>query len=58
MPHLEKDQILLSRFSLLEMIGEGGMGQVWRVWDLELETQVVLKILNPQLTSDSDRGKL
>ena len=58
MPHLEKDQILLSRFSLLEMIGEGGMGQVWRVWDLELETQVALKVLNPQLTSDSDRVKL
>ena len=58
MPHLKKDQTLLSRFSLLEMIGEGGMGQVWRVWDLELETQVALKILNPQLTSDSDRVKL
>ena len=58
MPHLEKDQILLSRFSLIERIGEGGMGQVWRVWDLELETQVALKILNPQLTSDSDRVKL
>ena len=28
MPDLEKDQILLSRFSLLEMIGEGGMGIV------------------------------
>lgn len=58
MPHLKKDQILLSRFSLLERIGEGGMGQVWRVWDLELETQVALKVLNPHLTSDSDRVKL
>jgi len=58
MPHLKKDQTLLSRFSMLEMIGEGGMGQVWRVWDLELETQVALKILNPQLTSDSDGVKL
>ncbi|MBW2438744.1 MAG: hypothetical protein JRF29_15775, partial [Deltaproteobacteria bacterium] len=50
MPHLEKDQILLSRFSLSEMIGEGGMGQVWLVWDLELEVQIAIKILNPQLT--------
>ena len=58
MPQLEKDQILLSRFSLLELIGEGGMGQVWCVWDVELETQVALKVLNPQLTSDSNRIKL
>jgi serine/threonine protein kinase len=55
MPHLEKDQILLSRFSLSEMIGEGGMGQVWLVWDLELEIQIAIKILNPQLTSDPNR---
>jgi serine/threonine protein kinase len=55
MPNLEKDQILLSRFSLLEMIGEGGMGQVWLVWDLELEIQIAIKILNPRLTSDPNR---
>ena len=58
MPNLRKDQTLLSRFSLLEMIGEGGMGQVWRVWDLELEIQLAIKILNPQLTASPDRVKL
>jgi serine/threonine protein kinase len=58
MPHLEKDQILLSRFSLIEMIGEGGMGQVWLVEDLELEIQIAIKILNPQLTSDPNRINL
>ncbi|MBW2444061.1 MAG: hypothetical protein JRH12_26570, partial [Deltaproteobacteria bacterium] len=54
MPDLEKDKILLSRFSLLEMIGEGGMGQVWLVWDLELEIRIALKILDPLLTSDAN----
>jgi len=58
MPSLKKDQILHSRFSLHELIGEGGMGQVWLVWDLELEIQVALKILNPQLTSNPDSVKL
>ena len=58
MPNLEKDQILLSRFSLHEMIGEGGMGQVWLVWDLELEVQIAIKILNPQLTADPSRINL
>ena len=54
MANLEKNQILHSRFSLQEMIGEGGMGQVWLVWDLELEIQVAIKILNPQLSSNPD----
>jgi serine/threonine protein kinase len=58
MPSLTKDQILHSRFSLQEMMGEGGMGQVWRVQDLELEIQVALKILNPQLASNPDSVKL
>jgi serine/threonine protein kinase len=58
MPNLKKNQILHSRFSLQEMIGEGGMGQVWLVWDLELEIQVAIKILNPQLTSNPDSVNL
>ena len=58
MPHLKKNQILHSRFSLQEMIGEGGMGQVWLVWDLELEIQVAIKILNPRLTSNPDSVNL
>jgi serine/threonine-protein kinase len=58
MPHLKKNQILHSRFSLDEMIGEGGMGQVWLVWDLELEVQVAIKILNPQLTANPDSVNL
>jgi tetratricopeptide (TPR) repeat protein len=58
MPHLKKNQILHSRFSLNEMIGEGGMGQVWLVWDLELEIQVAIKILNPQLTANPDSVNL
>jgi serine/threonine protein kinase len=58
MLNLKKDQILLSRFALLEMVGEGAMGQVWRVRDLELETQVALKIINPRLASRADRVAL
>ena len=58
MLNFTKDQILHSRFSLQEMIGEGGMGQVWQVQDLELEIQIALKILNPGLTSVPDSIKL
>ncbi len=58
MLNLAKDQVLLSRFCLLEMIGEGGMGQVWLVWDQELEIQIAAKILHPQIVSDQNRVKL
>jgi len=34
------------------------MGQVWLVWDLELEVQIAIKILNPQLTADPNRINL
>ncbi len=58
MLNFTKDQILHSRFSLQEMIGEGGMGQVWRVQDMELELEIALKILNPQLTDNPDSIRL
>ena len=58
MLNLEKDKILLSRFRLREMIGQGGMGQVWLVWDHELEIQIAAKILNPPLMSDPHRIQL
>ena len=58
MLNLEKDNILLSRFRLREKIGQGGMGQVWLVWDKELEIQIASKILNPQLMSDPHRVQL
>ena len=51
MPGLEKGQTLLSRFSLMEALGEGGMGQVWLVRDLELQVHVAIKVLNPQLAA-------
>ena len=55
---LKKDQILLSRFCLREMIGQGGMGQVWLVWDRELEIDIAVKILNPELMADPHRVTL
>lgn len=58
MTRLQKDQILGSRFSLIELLGEGGMGQVWLVRDLELQVHVAIKVLNPLLTARMDLVEL
>ncbi len=49
MPFLSQDQTLSDRFRLLSAIGQGGMGEVWRAWDSELQDQVALKIIRPEL---------
>ena len=51
MINLTKGQVLLSRFSLMQLIGEGGMGQVWLVRDLELQIDVAIKILHPRFST-------
>jgi serine/threonine protein kinase len=58
MMHLKRGQILHSRFSMVHLLGEGGMGQVWLVQDLELQVQVAIKVLNPQLARRPDLVEL
>ncbi len=42
----------LENFTILEVLGQGGMGTVYLAWDSHLERQVALKILHPFLAND------
>ena len=42
------------RYQIIEEIGQGGMGRVFKAKDLELETIVALKMIKPQFSTDPD----
>ena len=51
---LKSDQ-LLSHYRLIEKIGEGGMGVVWRAEDTTLGREAAIKVLPETFATDAER---
>jgi len=51
---LETGSLFAGRYQVIEEIGRGGMGRVYKVQDTELNEKVALKLLRPELAADAD----
>jgi len=51
-PALDIGSTFAGRYHVLEDLGQGGMGRVYKVIDLEIKEHVALKIIKPEIVSD------
>jgi serine/threonine protein kinase/Tfp pilus assembly protein PilF len=49
---LARGTLFANRYEVIEELGKGGMGRVYRAFDKQLEEEVALKLINPEIASD------
>jgi serine/threonine-protein kinase len=54
---LPPDHVLLHRYRVIRKIGRGGFGTVYLVEDSAIQEEIILKILNPQLSLDETAAR-
>ncbi len=51
-PEFRPGAMVFGKYRLIKMLGEGGMGQVWLVDNLELDCKSALKLIKPEIAKN------
>jgi eukaryotic-like serine/threonine-protein kinase len=50
-PDLERGELFAGRYEVIEELGSGGMGRVYKVYDKKIQETIALKLIRPELAS-------
>lgn len=45
---------LAGRYQVIEELGHGGMGRVYKIFDAKTKEKIALKLIKPEISSDAD----
>jgi len=51
-PELQRGKLFAGRYEVIEELGRGGMGSVYRVEDKKVNEEIALKLINPEIAQD------
>ncbi|HTW61828.1 MAG TPA: protein kinase [Terracidiphilus sp.] len=51
---LQPGSVFANRYKIIKLLGEGGMGAVYKAQDLELERELALKVVRPELSNNPE----
>lgn len=53
MPDIIRGNVLSERYEIIEEIGKGGMGKVYKAFDKDIDENIALKIIRPEIASNA-----
>jgi serine/threonine protein kinase/tetratricopeptide (TPR) repeat protein len=51
---LTTGSVLAGRYQVIEELGRGGMGRIYKVFDTEVSAKVALKLIKPEISADEE----